>query len=244
LQCPQSNINESLDVLSELVKFLSAARSDEAFNKYIRDAKVLAAEVNVVAEFPVVRSRTKVHHFDDESPDEQIIYPKELFRIQIYLTIVDTALNSIQERFDNLNECNNVLKFLCESGEITEEEIKKSCFDLDVSLQINKGTTSIKDLFNELITYRILGSGIADPLKNLTYITKNNFMSSFLNLFIALRIFLTLPVSVASGERSFSKLKLIKPHLRMSMTQERFHDLGLLAIEKELANKKARRVQF
>jgi hypothetical protein len=59
LQCPQSNINESLNVLSELVKFLSAARSDEAFNKYIRDAKVLTAEVNAVAEFPVVRSRTK-----------------------------------------------------------------------------------------------------------------------------------------------------------------------------------------
>jgi hypothetical protein len=101
-----------------------------------------------------------------------------------------------------------------------------------------------------------LGSEIADPLKNLTYITKNNLMSSFPNLFIVLRIFLTLPVSVASGERSFSKLKLIKTYLRTSMTQERFNDLGLLAIEKELceglelsdvidelANKKAR-VQF
>jgi hypothetical protein len=132
LQCPQSNINESLNVLSELVKFLSTARSDEAFNTYNRDAKVLAAE------FPVVRSRTKVRHFDYESPDEQIINPKELFRIQFYLTIVDTALNSIQERFENRNECNNVFTFLCEFGEMTEEEIEKSCFDLDVSLKIKK----------------------------------------------------------------------------------------------------------
>jgi hypothetical protein len=143
LQCPLSNINESLNVLSELVKFLSAARPYEAFNKYIRDAKVLAAEVNVVAEFPVVRSRTKARHFDYESPDEQIINPKELFRIQFYLTIIDIALNSIQERFENINECNNVFRFLCEFGEMTEEEIKKSCFDLDVSLQTNKGTTRI-----------------------------------------------------------------------------------------------------
>jgi hypothetical protein len=88
-------------------------------------------------------SRTKVRHFDCESPDEQIINPKELFRIQFYLTIVDTALNSIQDRFENLNECNNVFRFLCEFGEMTEEEIKKSCFDLDVSLQINKETTRI-----------------------------------------------------------------------------------------------------
>jgi hypothetical protein len=82
-------------------------------------------------------------------------------------------------------------------------------------------------------------------------------MSSFPNLFIALGIFLPLSVSVASGERSFSKLNLIKTYLRTSMTQERFNDVGLLAIEKELceslelsdvidelANKKARRVQF
>jgi hypothetical protein len=82
-------------------------------------------------------------------------------------------------------------------------------------------------------------------------------MSSFPNLFIALRIFLTLPVSVASGERNFSKLKVIKTYLRTSMIQERFYDVGLLAIEKELceslelpdvidelANKKARRGQF
>jgi hypothetical protein len=82
-------------------------------------------------------------------------------------------------------------------------------------------------------------------------------MSSFPNLFIALRIVLTLPVSVASGERSFSKLKLIKTYLKTSMTQERFNDLGLLAMEKEmceslelsdvtdeLANKKAYLVHF
>ena len=38
----------------------------------------------------------------------------------------------------------------------------------------------------------------------------NNLMSTFPNTSIALRIFFTLPVTVESGERSFSKLKLIK----------------------------------
>jgi hypothetical protein len=40
-------------------------------------ANVLAAEINIVAEFPAIRSRTRVRHFDYESPDEQIINPKE-----------------------------------------------------------------------------------------------------------------------------------------------------------------------
>ena len=54
----------------------------------------------------------------------------------------------------------------------------------------------------------------------------------FPNLRTALQILLTISVSVASCERSFSKLKLIKTHLRSTMTQERLTDLAILSIEK------------
>ena len=52
---------------------------------------------------------------------------------------------------------------------------------------------------------------------------------------MALRILLTLPVSVASGERSFSKLKLIKTYIRSTMTQERLQGLATLSVEQDLA---------
>ena len=51
---------------------------------------------------------------------------------------------------------------------------------------------------------------------------------------VAYRILLTIPVSVASAERSFSKLKLIKSYLRSTMSQERLSDLAILSIEREL----------
>ena len=54
----------------------------------------------------------------------------------------------------------------------------------------------------------------------------------FPNLRTALQIMLAVAVSVASCERSFSKLKLIKTYLRSSMNQERLSDLALLSIEK------------
>ena len=56
-------------------------------------------------------------------------------------------------------------------------------------------------------------------------------------LFIALRIVLTLPVSVASGERSFSKLKLIKNYLKSSIFQERLIGLSLMSIEYDVLQK-------
>nr|CAH7742804.1 unnamed protein product [Callosobruchus chinensis] len=41
----------------------------------------------------------------------------------------------------------------------------------------------------------------------------------FTNLKIALRIMLSLPVTIASGERSFSRFKCIKNYLRTSMSR-------------------------
>jgi hypothetical protein len=77
-------------------------------------------------------------------------------------------------------------------------------------------------------------SGLLPPLKLLNQIHAMKLQNLFPNVCIALRIFLTLPVTVASAERSFSKLKLIKNYLRNSMVQERLVDLTILSIESDL----------
>ena len=73
------------------------------------------------------------------------------------------------------------------------------------------------------------------PLELLNTIRKFKLDEIFHNACIALRIFCTLPVTVASAESSFSKLKLIKNFLRSTMGQERLNDLAMLSIEAELA---------
>jgi hypothetical protein len=47
------------------------------------------------------------------------------------------------------------------------------------------------------------------------------------NLSIAIRNLLTLPITVATGERSFSKLKIIKNYLRTMSTQNRINGLAM-----------------
>uniref|UniRef100_A0A8I6WJA9 HAT C-terminal dimerisation domain-containing protein n=1 Tax=Hordeum vulgare subsp. vulgare TaxID=112509 RepID=A0A8I6WJA9_HORVV len=77
------------------------------------------------------------------------------------------------------------------------------------------------------------------------------------NVSIAYRILLTVPVTVASAERSFSKLKLLKNYLRSTMSQERLNGLAICCIEKDVldnidldtiindfASKNARRSRF
>lgn len=50
----------------------------------------------------------------------------------------------------------------------------------------------------------------------------------------AMKILLALPIRVASGEASFSKLKLIKTNLRTAMTQDGLNGLSVISIEKKL----------
>lgn len=101
---------------------------------------------------------------------------------------------------------------------------------------------------------------ISSPSEMLDYIYKENILDRYPNMSIALRLLLTLPVTVASGERSFSKLKLIKTYLRSTMSQETpslFCELAVLSIEQEVrksvdmdlliarfAEAKARKIRF
>lgn len=66
------------------------------------------------------------------------------------------------------------------------------------------------------------------------HLTDNGLFTAFPNVEICLKIFLSIMVSNASAERSFSKLKIIKSELRNAMKQDRLSNLSLLSIENEL----------
>ena len=94
------------------------------------------------------------------------------------------------------------------------------------------------------------------PSNVLLYTVQQKLEDCVPNVF-SLRILLTLPVFVASGEPGFSKLKLIKTYLGSTMSQSRLVYLATISIEcdyastlelKELvetfARKKARKIKF
>ena len=62
-----------------------------------------------------------------------------------------------------------------------------------------------------------------------------NLCELFPNVCITLRIFVTIPATVVSAERFFSKLKRVKNHLRSAMSQTRLVDLARLNIESSIA---------
>ena len=72
------------------------------------------------------------------------------------------------------------------------------------------------------------------PLEILEFLKRYNY---FPNTIVAYRVLLTIPVTVATAERSFSKLKLLKTYLRSTMKQERLNALAIIALESEMLEK-------
>ena len=71
----------------------------------------------------------------------------------------------------------------------------------------------------------------------LKLLISSGIISSMPELATACALFLVLPVTVSSAERSFSKLKIIKTYLRSTISQARLDGLALLSIEAEESKK-------
>jgi hypothetical protein len=64
--------------------------------------------------------------------------------------------------------------------------------------------------------------------------SKNNYKCLYPRLYRVYIFILALPVTVASNERTFSRLKLIKNYLRSKMFDDRLMNLILCSSEKDL----------
>ncbi len=117
------------------------------------------------------------------------------------------------------------------------EQILKHCNDLHNVLRVGESSDFQPfELYEELNTMiPNLPNFIKDVKQLLSYITENSLKEIYPNIYIVIRILLTIPVSTASAERSFSKL--IKNYLRNTMSQERLSALAVLSIESDLASR-------
>ena len=96
------------------------------------------------------------------------------------------------------------------------------------------------DVVDEFVTFRTMYRELSMEKHELNthsilpFLIENNMGRAFPNLAILYRIYLTIPISSAKAERTFSRLKLIKNFLRSSMGEERLSNLALLCIERDI----------
>ena len=116
------------------------------------------------------------------------------------------------------NECACILKLTSAHSEINSEELV---------MEVNRLRRFVKSM-----TERWVYTESWDVVNLLQLMAQCKLHETVPNLIIAIRIYLTLAVSVASCERSFSKVKLIRTYLRFTMGQNLLTNLAIPSIER------------
>lgn len=174
---------------------------------------------------------------DEDTQEQNVIDAKQIFERNVFCVILDQVISDLDSRFKSLEDIINGFSVILEFMNMTDEDIKSKASDL-VSRYNND--LQQEELFDEIQSLKLIyssniGKRTLGPLELLNHLYKTNLSNMFPNLCIALRIFLTIPATVASAERSFSTLKRVKNVLRSTMTQQRLSSLGVLAVESRLA---------
>ena len=121
---------------------------------------------------------------------------------------LDSVINGTSKRFQTLKNASS--KFSC-----LDQKYFNNALDAD---NVNK--------------FKCRKLTINNVLK---FMRANDMCSIYPSLSTLYHIFLTLPISSASVQRSLSRLKLIKSYLRSTMTENRLSGLAFLSIERQFA---------
>ncbi|XP_065652831.1 zinc finger MYM-type protein 1-like [Hydra vulgaris] len=233
MQTPSADISIMIKLVETTKIFLESFRSDESFEAIIKKSKEIAIKLGTEPVFPQVRLSRKRRFFEYEGTDTPL-NGKSKYKVDFFNAIIDVALVSLNERFKVLDSYNKIIGFLTRTEKMRSldaNELLNDCKNLVISLRdpsTEESDVNHEELYSEINTFlRMEASAESKAI--------NKFGKIFPNLFIALRILLTSPISVASAERSFSKLKLIKNYLRYTMGQGRLSALALISIENKIS---------
>ena len=238
LQSKDMLIDVAIENIKGLITFFETYR-ETGFDNALVSAKELATEMDIDPIFPQRREIRRKKHFDESTSTASVAPPlsgEEFFRVNYFLYIVDQAISSLNRRFEQYKEYESIFGFLFTSKKfksLDDMSLKNSCVHFENVLKHN-GQSDIdgNELFVELKLLReILPSDITGAIDILKFLKG---LHCYPNVTIAYRILLTIPVTVASAERSFSKLKLLKSYLRSTMLQDRLNGLALIAIENDI----------
>ena len=235
LQSPQMNFREASADLDALVEHFSSKRSELCQNATDKGLKV-AAEWDIPTER---RIRRKKKLYGDEATDAGLTLVKEIDRVM--KLSLDRLVQEIRDRSKRLRDLNSKFGFLLDvqslitSDVVNEDYLLPHCADFALAYE---GDVDGSSLLLEIMDCRMLFKKrprceVPSTPEQLLQATIQYGKEVFPNLRTALQILLTISVSVASCERSFSKLKLIKTYLRSTMSQERLSNLAILSVEKD-----------
>lgn len=239
LETENLNIIDAILLIESCIKSLKEINEDESqINNIITSAEIFAKKLDVDsnADFNKFHRQRNLPKKIDCNSSTQVIFNLQTFYRKEFKEVLDTLIN---ESANNLRDCFKIVEPIFKilsipiKSDIRTEDIEKACglfppsyeaslvTDYDAILcQINilRHKTEHENTLEKVLN-------VSESLKTLVPVANSLCRLSF-----------TAPVTTASNERSFSKLKIIKNQLRTIMAANRLDDLMILNSAKDIVD--------
>ncbi|XP_060847136.1 zinc finger MYM-type protein 1-like [Rhopalosiphum padi] len=242
LQSKSATLGNSANLIKGVIDTLKSYRSSihysELWEKMVVFSKENGIEINVpfqdgskrqrrestnLKNYVVMSSTSAENNHQSDNTSTTTLEPKEYWKIHAFYPVIDTIICQMKERFSEesiqIATCvDNLLKLDFEGSSLLINHYK------------NLFEVIPHDLKCEMTVLKNMIKGVPSYLTIKEKISKDTFP----NLFKMIQLAITLPVSSATCERSFSAMRRINNYLRFTMSQERFSKLAILNIERDI----------
>jgi hypothetical protein len=229
LQSSTCDLKLGTDLLESLHAFTDDLRNRyDEFEDRAKQASGITDYMSVVA-----RPRKRSRRFDEAPETAVVLQGKDKFRVETFLVIVNQLQTALRKRIDAYADVRKVFQVVTDFSKLNNDQIREMALRMAETYHTDLQSTTFPDEMIQIVHFA-KSRGCSSPADLASMIHHDDLYSTFPNVSIALRIFMCLMISNCSGERSFSRMALVKNKLRSTMTDERLSALELLSVESDL----------
>lgn len=241
LQRKDVSLQEALSAVTLAKAFYQRQRKEEAFTTFYDGVVNTASELNVSAP-SLPRYRRAPARIDGGSQPHRFASPRDYHR-SLYYQACDLLVNELEMRFQQKDLLPSaialeslLLKAAC--GEDFSEDLKRveeSCYKNDFDfISLKTQLSLLADVIKQAspCVRRVTSvRTIADAMNS-----QEVYKSLLSEVHKLIRLFLTLPVTSATSERTFSALRRLLTYLRATMTEKRLNNCLMLHVHKDVTD--------
>ena len=239
LQKKNTTIQDALSAVDAAKAYFHRLRSEKEFD-YLYDVTVQIAEQHAIGKPELPRYRRRPSRFEDGVGPHEYPSARAYYR-HIYFEACDLLSAELNDRFKSqhipsvLAVEQTLLK--AANGDDYQSEIallEESCYKNDIDWSdLNRHLPLLQDVIKKATPYVKKVTAIQTICEAMNSNSVYKDMLSTVHQLI--RLYMTVPITSATSERTFSALRRLLTYMRSSMTEKRLNCL-LLHIHKELTD--------
>lgn len=224
LQTPNIDLMTAYKEAKEVTACIASLRTEEEFRSIYQQAVELAKSIDVI---PQKKRVTVRQQYRENAPTQSI---EEHYRVNLFYTFIDYLISELETRFSDRTEPALLAHYLVPRhlSKLTKgnEEKLISWYRDDLP----QPEVVEQELYRW--KHKFQNQNVTESAATVQETLQTTAMEFYPNILCMLTLFLTLPVTTCSCERSFSALRRLKTWLRSSMTAERLTGLAMMHVHR------------